>query len=323
MPFASDFLFPENKAHLEAYWPLMALINIWRIPILFVISGMGVYFAFQNRTIKKIIKDRVLRILVPFIFGFFVICPIQFICQLEFYNYPYPLSYYPGSDHLWFLLNIYVYFQVLIFLFQYFKTNPNNLFLSFFKRVIKYRFGIYVFIIPFVLEALFVNPEHYSLYAKSFHGWVLGFICFLTGYILVSFKEQFWISTDRIRFFSLIVAILLYLNRILFVEFEYKNALIAIESFNWILVVFAFAGRHLNKPSKKLSYLSVAVYPVYILHMPLQHAFSLLIIPFEIPAVLKLILMVILILFSSLFIYEFIIKRIFFLRPLFGLKFKK
>ena len=30
-------------------------------PILFIISGMGVYFAFQNRTVKKIIKDRVLQ----------------------------------------------------------------------------------------------------------------------------------------------------------------------------------------------------------------------------------------------------------------------
>ena len=323
MPFASDFIFPENKVHLEAYWPLMALINIWRIPILFVISGMGVYFAFQNRTVKKIIKDRVLRILVPFIFGYFVICPLQFICCLEFYNYPYPLWYYPMSSHLWFLLNIYVYFQVLIFLFLYFKKNQNNFFLSFFKNLLKYRFGIYVFIIPFVLEALFVNPEDYAMYAETLHGWVLGFICFLIGYLLVSLKDQFWFSLDRIRFFALTVAILLYLNRILFIEFEYKNALIAIESFNWILVVFAFAARHLNKPSKKLSYLSVAVYPIYILHMPLQLAFSLLIIPLDIPAFLKLILMVTLILFSSLFLYEFIIKRIFFLRPLFGLKFKK
>ena len=323
MPFASDFLFPENKVHLEAYWPLMALINIWRIPILFIISGMGVYFAFQNRTVKKIIKDRVLRILVPFIFGFFVICPLQFICQLEFYNYPYPLSYYPGSDHLWFLLNIYVYFQVLIFLFRYLKTNPNNLFLSFFKKVIKYKFGVYVFLVPFALEAFIVNPEHYSLFAKSIHGWILGFICFFTGFIFVSIKEHFWRSINRIRFFTLCIAIILYLTRISYVEIEYKNVLIAIESFNWILVVFAFAARHLNKPSKILSYLSVAVYPLYIVHMPLQHVFSLLIFPLEIPAFLKLILMVFLILFSSLFIYEFLISRIFFLRPLFGLKFKK
>ena len=118
MPFASDILFPENTSYLEAYWPLMALINIWRIPILFVISGMGVCFAFQNRTVKKIIKDRAVRILVPFIFGYFIICPLQFIFCLEFYNYPYPLWYYPMSSHLWFLLNIYVYFQGLIFCFS-------------------------------------------------------------------------------------------------------------------------------------------------------------------------------------------------------------
>ena len=321
MPFASDFIFPENKVHLEAYWPLMALINIWRIPILFVISGMGVYFAFQNRTVKKIIKDRVLRILVPFIFGYFVICPLQFICQLEFYNYPYPLWYYPMSSHLWFLLNIYVYFQVLIFLFLYFKKNQNNFFLSFFKNLLKYRFGIYVFIIPFVLEALFVNPEDYAMYAETLHGWVLGFICFLIGYLFVSFREQFWFSVDRIRFFALIVAIILYLYRISYVEFEFKNALIAIESFNWILVVFAFAARYLNKPSKNLSYLSAAVYPVYILHMPFQIAISLVILPLNLPASLKLFILILLTLFCSMALYEYLIRRIKFLRPLFGLKY--
>ena len=321
MPFASDFLFPENTSYLDQYWPLMALINIWRIPILFVISGMGVYFAFQNRTVKKIIKDRVIRILVPFIFGYFIICPLQFICQLDFYNYPYPLGYYPGSDHLWFLLNIYVYFQVLIFFFLYFKKNPNDLFLNAFKNLLKYKFGIYIFIIPFVLEALIVNPEHYSLYAKSLHGWVLGFICFLIGYLLVSFIEHFWLSVDRIRFFALIVAILLYLYRISYVEFEFKNALIAIESFNWILVVFAFAARYLNKPSKNLSYLSAAVYPVYILHMPFQIALSLVILPLNLPAFLKLFILILLTLFCSMALYEYLIRRIKFLRPLFGLKY--
>ena len=321
MPFAPDLLFPQNTSYLEEYWPLMALINIWRIPILFVISGMGVYFAFQNRTVKKIIKDRAGRILVPFIFGYFVICPLQFICCLEFYNYPYPLWYYPMSSHLWFLLNIYVYFQGLIFVFLYFKKNQNNLFLNFFKNLLKYRFGIYVFIIPFILEALIVNPKHYSLYAETMHGWVLGVICFLIGYLLVSFKEHFWLSIDRIRFFALIIAILLYLQRISHIEFEYNNALIAIESFNWILVVFAFAARYLNKPSEKLSYLSAAVFPVYILHMPFQIAISLIVLPLNLPASLKLFILVLLTLFCSMAFYEYLIRRIKFLRPFFGVKY--
>ena len=294
MPFASDILFSENTSYLEAYWPLMALINIWRIPILFVISGMGVCFAFQNRTVKKIIKDRAVRILVPFIFWLLYYLSFTIYFCLEFYNYPYPLWYYPMSSHLWFLLNIYVYFQGLIFVFLYFKKHQNNMFLNFFKNLLKYRFGIYVFIIPFVLEASIVNPEHYSLYAETLHGWVLGFICFLIGYLLVSFKEHFWLSLDRVRFFALIIAILLYLNRISYFEFEYKNTLIAIESFNWILVVFAFAARYLNNPSKKLSYLSAAVYPIYILHMPFQIAISLVVLPLNLPASLKLFILVLL-----------------------------
>ena len=51
MPFAPDIRFPINDGFLVDYWFLMELINIWRIPILFVISGMGVYFAIQNRSL--------------------------------------------------------------------------------------------------------------------------------------------------------------------------------------------------------------------------------------------------------------------------------
>ena len=329
MPFAPDIRFPINDGFLVDYWFLMELINIWRIPILFVISGMGVYFAIQNRSLLKIIKDRLQRILVPYFFGCIVLCPLAFLLVVEFYdNYIngifHPFYYYIGASiHLWFLLNIYFYFQILVFLFFYFKNNPDNFFFKFLRKILSFRFGIYIFMIPIVLEAFLINPEWYSMYAKTLHGWVLGFICFFTGFILVALKQHFWESIQKIRIFALIIAVVLYLNRISQVEFEYKNVLIAVESFNWMLVVFAFSARYLNKASKRLSYLSAAVYPVYILHMPLQFAFSFLIFPLEIPPFLKLLLMVVLILFSSLFLYEFLIKRIFFLRPLFGLKFKK
>ena len=40
-----------------------------------------------------------------------------------------------------------------------------------------------------------------------------------------------------------------------------------IESWSWLFAVFGFGSTYLNHPSKKLTYLSKAVYPVYILHM--------------------------------------------------------
>ena len=43
--------------------------------------------------------------------------------------------------------------------------------------------------------------------------------------------------------------------------------MIVIESWSWLFAVFGFGSSYLNHPSEKLSYLSQAVYPVYILHM--------------------------------------------------------
>ena len=87
-----------------------------------------------------------------------------------------------------------------------------------------------------------------------------------------------------------------------------------------IFTLFAFAFMYLNKPSKKLTYLSQAAYPVYILHMIFIYLASSLLFDLEIHVVLKFTLTVISTFIGSFFVYEFIIKRVGFLRPLFGLK---
>ena len=69
--WAEEIFFIKNEQELEILWILMSMFNVWRIPILFMVSGMGVYFAMQNRNWKQLLKDRVLRILLPFLLGRF------------------------------------------------------------------------------------------------------------------------------------------------------------------------------------------------------------------------------------------------------------
>src|SRR5450432_3316502 len=52
-------------------WTPMAMLNVWRIPLLFYVSGMGVYFAIQNRNWRQLLLERTSRIFVPFVFGIF------------------------------------------------------------------------------------------------------------------------------------------------------------------------------------------------------------------------------------------------------------
>ena len=318
MPFGIKLFFPQNKQTLDILWFVMGLINIWRIPLLFIISGMAVCFSMKRRNWKEMFKDRALRIVVPYMFGLFVICPISLLLQSIFYDSE--ISYIPNPGHLWFLNNIWMYFCCLIVLFVYLQKIPNNLLLIFLKKVFMYRLGIYIMAIPFVIEGIFITPDSYASYAYTIHGWVLGLICFLTGYIFILLKENFWDAVSRVKHISLMIAFLLYLVRAFVFEFVGFHPLTAIESFSWMISIFGYGAKFLNKKSTRLSYLSTAVYPIYILHMPLQFFFSLFIIPWEIPAILKLILIIMSTLISSFAIYDLVIKRLKWIRPLFGLK---
>ena len=104
--------------------------------------------------------------------------------------------------------------------------------------------------------------------------------------------------------------------------FELKSPgyLIAIESNCWIFAVFGFGYKSLNKPGAALSYLSQAAYPVYIIHMFVLYTGAMIILPLGIPVIVKFISIIVFTGTVCYLIYEFMIRRIWFLRPLFGLK---
>ena len=113
-----------------------------------------------------------------------------------------------------------------------------------------------------------VAPEQgFSAYANTSHGFWLGLLAFLTGFIFISIGDAFWQAVGKIKGLALAVAIPLFLVRMIIFQFQGPFYLIVIESWSWLFAVFGFGSTYLNRPSKKLTYLIKAVYPVYILHM--------------------------------------------------------
>ena len=157
----------------------------------------------------------------------------------------------------------------------------------------------------------------------NIHGFMLGLICFFLGFILVSMKNDFWPIIKNTRSIALILASIFCMIRFYFVftmiDYDGPKFVIGFESMCWMLAVFGYGALYLNHQSKALTYLKDAVYPVYILHMPLQSLLSYLIMPTKLPLLLKLNLLIIGTLFCSIFLYE-IIKRMNWVRPIFGLK---
>ncbi|MBD3258799.1 acyltransferase family protein [candidate division GN15 bacterium] len=319
-PWARIIWFIQNDQSLEGLWVVMGFLNVWRIPILFMVSGMGVRFAMERRDWKELLKDRTVRILVPFVFGFFVICPM--LAYIVLYYYELGMDYVPNAGHLWFLANIFLYVLLLLPLLNYLRHTPDNGFFRFLAGMLRTPWALFVFAIPVVLEAWLINPQPFSRYAGTLHGFLLGLICFFTGFVFVSLKNAFWSSVQQIRWGALTVGFVLFAVRLLVFELEAApNYLVALESMSWMLAVLGFGSVYLHRPSRTLSYLSTAVYPVYIIHLPVQYALASYIVPLEMSPWAKLVLLLVGTFGICFLIYELFLKRLKWIRPLFGMKF--
>jgi len=319
-PWALFIGFIKSDESIEDLWTPMTMLNVWRIPLLFYVSGMGLYFAMKKRNWKQLLLERTKRILLPFVFGFLAIAPLHMYIFQKYYNMP--LSYYPHSGHLWFLGNIFVYVLLLSPLFFYLKKHDEGKFRKAVSRVMNYAIGPLSISIFFVLEAIIVNPQLFEVYAQTWHGFFIGLLAFFFGFLFVYSGKAFWQTVSKWKWLYIGIAAVLYTIRFTGFEMISSNYMTAIESNCWIFGVFGLGYHYLNKPSALLSYLSKAAYPVYIIHMFVLFAGALIILPLEIPLMLKFITITLFTFVFCYLIYEFILRRINILRPLFGLKWK-
>ena len=309
--------FIQSENSLESIWIPMSMINVWRIPLLFFVSGMGVCFAIRKRNWKQLILERTQRILVPFLFGMLFIVPIHVMIWLKYYNQD--IVFVPQQGHLWFLKNIFIYVILLSPVFFYLRNHKNGIVNRWLKTLFSNPLGILLIVLAFMLEAVLVNPEAYEMYALTWHGFFLGMLAFLFGFSFVLSGTTFWPTILKWRWLFIILALILFIIRYTQFELKAPNYQMAIESCMWIFAVFGFAYKYLNHPSKTLSYLSQGAYPIYIIHMIFLYLGSVLILPLEIPTILKFILVIAFTFIGCFALYEFI-RRVPFLRPLFGLK---
>jgi peptidoglycan/LPS O-acetylase OafA/YrhL len=310
--------FITTETPWSSLWTPMAMLNVWRIPLLFFVSGMGVYFAIQNRNWHQLIAERASRILLPFLFGMALIVPAGIYIWQYYYSQDFAYSFSPG--HLWFLGNIFLYVLILSPVFFYLKNNESGNVALYVKRTLGSPLGLLLMVAAFVLETLFLEPAAYELFAVTWHGFFLGMIAFLFGFCFVYSGNEFWKMAINCRWPFLATGLILYTFRITEFTASSPAYLPAIESASWVLAVFGFASKYLNHPSSTLNYLSQAAYPVYILHMIFLYLGSLIIFPTSLSVQLQYVF-VLLFTFTGCFgMYE-LIKRIPYLRPLFGFKF--
>lgn len=317
-PWGMMIGFITNEKPWGSLWIPMTMLNVWRIPLLFFVSGMGVYFAIRKRNWKQLALERARRILLPFVFGMFVIVPLHVYLWQIHYQFDLSYSYHPG--HLWFLGNIFTYVLVLSPVFFYLKRNEDGKIAAWMKRILSHPLGLLLVAAAFVAEASIIDPNPYTLYAMTWHGFFLGLLAFFFGFCFVLGGTDFWKMVLKWRWLFLSASALLFVVRLTQFQYYPPNYLLAIESVGWVLSVFAFGHRYLKRPGKALSYLSQAAYPVYIIHMIFLYLGSLLVFPLDTAAPVKFVAVLVITFAGCFAFYECIIRRINIIRPLFGLK---
>ncbi len=319
-PWAMFVGFIRSEESIDNLWKPMTMLNVWRIPFLFYISGMGLYFSMKKRNYWQLLFERTKRILLPLMFGIVAIAPLHIFIFQKYYNLP--LSYYPHAGHLWFLGNIFVYVLLLSPLFLYLMKKEEGKFRKGLSSFMSNPMGPLSITVFFVMEAIIVKPQIFTLYAETLHGFFLGLLAFFFGFLVVYSGKVFWQTVSKWKWLYIGLAVVLFIIRLLVFKTNSPGYLMVIESNCWIFGVFGFGYQYLNKPSAALSYLSQAAYPVYIIHMFALYGGTLIILPLEIQPIMKFMLITAFTFTACYIMYEIIIKRIGFLRPLFGLKWK-
>ena len=326
-------------------WPMLFL-NQWRLPILFVISGMGTYYALSKRNLRQFTWERFKRLGIPLFFGMLVIVPPQIYIERlvngEFIgNY---MAYYetmafrngtyPKGDiswhHLWFLPYLLLFSWILAPIFIYLKNQPTK-FMDWVKRLLGTSYGIYLFVIPLFLLESFVEP-FFDITHALIDDWFnicFSITLFFYGFICIASGNVFWKCLDAIKRKALLiglVAFTLLVCRWLFIEKDEwpqhlgEAFLKIVNLWSWILVLFGYAAQWLNTSSKNLTYANRAVYPFYILHQTITVIIAYFLIDLEWNFFTKAGILVMGTFGLSWFIYHFLILPIRPLHPFFGLK---
>ncbi len=341
-PFASD-----------AIEPLMLLSSPWRLGLLFMISGVASAFMLQKLRIGTLLKQRSWRLLLPLVFGMFVIVPPQAYFEVvekvayqggyaEFMRL-YVHAYHgfcrasnclrlPTWNHLWFLAYLWAYTMLgglLVWLLgMRWRAASDGL-----GRLLS-GWRIVALPVAVLAAARFALADNYPTTHALVDDWYSHaqyFFLFALG-ALLAMQASFWRQVEALRWTSL--GLWLTSWALIVCYWSIPEALAgSADVLQWrpvmrtvyclcqwapILTLCGFGHRHLNFDSAQRRYLSEAVFPVYILHQTLIVSMAHWLKPVALaPATEGLILIVLT--FTISFAGFEAVRRIALLRPLFGL----
>jgi glucans biosynthesis protein C len=357
--YHSGRLFDEEPWHIknavlnEGINVFNRILDIWHMPLFFLLAGCSVWFALTYRTPGSFSKERVLRLLVPLIFGMLIIVPPQVYIERIFdgdfsgsffawyphtfqgtYSMDNPASGNLSWHHLWFLAYLFVFSLLLVPIFWYFKSQKRKLLINKIAGFLEKPGAIYLPSVPLIIVNIFLRPIYGSGNQNLVNDWAnfcFYILVFFYGFLLVSDKRILNVF-QRDRYIGLasavIITFIIYLleARIIATEGIVRTVVYsityAVACWCYLIAAIGIGSRLLNFGNKLLNYSCDAVLPVYILHQSVIVVSGYYIIQWNTGVDVKYPAVVFGTFVISLGIYE-IVRRINLTRFLFGIKSKK
>ena len=277
----------SNHAPVTALELPMKLLNGWRLPLLFLISGIVLRIALDRACHAPFMRRRMLILWVPLLFGMYVICAPQAWFELRakgiplggFWDFYKPYANWPWAspeawpiitptwNHLWYLIYIAVYSLVLICLswasHRRFETRLSPLFAH--PRALLLvplvNLGLYLLLLQHVGKPQTLYGDWYNL-TVSFLITTLGF--------LAAHQDRLWQALRAHRAMLALAALGLSLA-VVIVHFLQAPRIVdeglrILQGWSVIAALLAWGQVWLNRPSPTLRYLSGAVFTYYVVH---------------------------------------------------------
>ncbi len=328
---------------------IVGFLNMWIMPMFMVLAGASTYYSLKSRSAAKYIHERVLRLLVPFLFGVLVIIVPQSYYELLFRNklpctnifdcyYLYILnlpqrfvdfSFY----HLWFLITLFVFSLICLPLFLDLFKKERSLLSMLAARIDTPWKLMLLLILPLALVNIFAYPGTF-LGSRDFGGWCLiaHLLFFISGYVIFAIpninnilrKLSWYVTAGAILAAAALIPMI---GILIDWKSNYMTAGYATVQFvevllSWCLMIciINLVRQFLNFKNRFLSYASEAVLPFYILHQTIIIIVGYYVVQWNWDPALKYIIIAITSFGIIMAIYDLLVRRIKVLRFLFGMR---
>ncbi|MFI7024220.1 acyltransferase family protein [Micromonospora sp. NPDC049900] len=332
----SDYVSP----HLE---PLMSLVNPWRLALLFFISGVALRFLLDSRGPRAVASDRIDRLLLPLGIGMLVVVMPQAYVELRakgeiepgllafFPRYLWPFESFsvitPTWNHLWFLAYVLVYSLLLAAghrRMTRLRTRTGPAAATVLRRAPW--LVLVVPALPAMIYAIVLDPvfptTHMMINDWATHAHSLTMV--LLGWFAAK-SATFWSAIRACLVPALLVAVGLGVVLSMSARVDTGPSLlfaVTREVYAWAVIasVLGLAQRFLARPSRTLTYATEAVLPWYILHQSITVVLGYAFLDSAVPLWIEASVILLGTLLGCAVLHELLIRRVCWIRPLFGLK---